>query len=78
MPCHLLTRHCHNGVQILADVSVKLHEAQSRSVVESASLFTNETWLVLYFSAMETFSADRDDVFRLGACKVLDYNGSKS
>ena len=56
------TQHGDKGVQILPDVSVTLHEAHERSVVESAGLNVNETWLVQYFSAMEKISADGDDV----------------
>ena len=32
-----------------------------RSVVESAGLFANETWLEQYIDAMKAFSVDRDD-----------------
>ena len=58
-PVDMALRQC---VQILADVSVILHEAHEGSVVESAGLSANETCLVQYFSAMETSSAARDDV----------------
>ena len=43
-------------------ISVTLHEAMGRSDMETAGSFTKETWLEQYFSAMETFSADGDDV----------------
>ena len=39
-----------------------LHEAAEGSVVESAGFFNGETWLEQHFHAMETFSADSDEV----------------
>jgi len=38
-----------------------LNVATERSVVDSAGLVANETWLEPYFKAMETPGADRDD-----------------
>ena len=51
-----------SGVQILADVSVAFHDALTRSVVDSASFFANETRLEQHLRAAETFGAYSDDV----------------
>ena len=45
--------------QIFAGVNVTLDDVLERSVVDSAGLLVNETWLVQYFSAMEMSSADK-------------------
>ena len=57
--CHLATRR---WCTILADVSVTLHEAQVRSVVDSAVFSGRETCLEECFRETEAFGADCVDV----------------
>ena len=46
----------------LADGNITLRDVVERSVVESVGFFTGETWLESNVHAMETFSADSDEV----------------
>ena len=54
------------GNMALVDKTLRMSTSHfmmlDRSVVESADFFISETWLEKHFSALETFSADSDDV----------------
>ena len=58
-----------SGLVRLQRKSASIRVVLERSVVESAGLFANETWLEQYIDAMKAFSADRDDV---SVCELTD------
>ena len=47
----------------LADVDMTLHEAQKRSVVDSAGFLGRDLCLEQYFPETEAFDSDCDEVF---------------